>query len=103
MTYIDDIVNGVMSSIEYVQLTKNNHEIFNLGNSKPIKTIDLLTLIQNKFKINGYIKHIETTNEVKITYADITRASSILDYQPNTKIDKGMSSFFDWFKDYYEI
>ena len=103
MTYIDDIVNGVMSSIEYVQLTKNNHEIFNLGNSKPIKTIDLLTLIQNKFKINGYIKHIETTNEVKITSADITRASSILDYQPNTKIEEGMSSFFDWFKDYYEI
>ena len=103
MTYIDDIVSGVMSSIDYVQLTKNNHQIFNLGNSKPIKTVDLLTLIQNKFKNNGYIKHIETTNEVKITYADITRANLILGYQPKTKIDDGMSSFFDWFKGYYEI
>lgn len=103
MTYIDDIVNGVMSSIEYVQLTENNHEIFNLGNSKPIQTIDLLTLIQNKFKNNGYIKHIVMTNEVKITYADITRASLILNYQPKTSIEDGMSSFFDWFKSYYEI
>ena len=103
MTYIEDIVRGVMSSIDYVRSTTSNHEIFNLGNEKPIKTVDLLKLIQDKFNKNAYIKHIENSNEVKITCADITKAKIALGYQPTTEFHSGMSSFFNWFKSYYEI
>jgi len=103
MTYIQDIVSGVMSSIDYVTSTTNNHEIFNLGNGTPVKTIDLLKLIQNKFNKNGRIKHMKNSNEVKTTDADITKAKIILGYKPNIEVHDGMSSFFNWFKGYYEI
>ena len=45
-TYIDDIIKGIRSSID-----KNfQNEIFNLGNSKREKVIDLIKIIEQKIR-----------------------------------------------------
>jgi UDP-glucuronate 4-epimerase len=96
MTYIDDIIEGVKLAIKADNLI-NPHEVFNLGNTKPIKTSDLLSLIEDHYKKKALINHEETEDEVKITHADIYKANSMIGYLPKTNIYEGMDNFFSWF------
>ena len=96
MTYIDDIIKGIKLAIKADNLT-NPHEIFNLGNTKPIKTSDLLSLIENHYKKKALIDHEETEDEVEITHANIYKANSMIGYLPETNIHEGMDNFFSWF------
>ena len=95
MTYIDDIIEGIKLAIEANNLT-SPHEIFNLGNTKPIKTSDLLLLIEKHYKKKALINHEETEDEVEITHADIYKANSMIGYLPKTNIYEGMDHFFSW-------
>ncbi len=96
MTYIDDIIQGIKLAIKADNFTKS-HEIFNLGNTKPINTMDLLTLIESHYKRKAIIDFEESENEVEVTHADIHKASSIIGYLPKTNIYEGMDKFFTWF------
>ena len=103
MTYIDDIINGIISSIKRLDSRNISHEIFNLGNDYPVKTLDIIKRIENEFNIKAVIKNIKAANEIKITHANLTKAKKCLGYRPKTSLDKGLGSFFSWFKEYYEI
>ena len=96
MTYIDDIIQGIKLAIQAKDL-KNPHEIFNLGNTKPIKTMDLLSLIESHYKKRALIEFEDSENEVEITHADISKANSMIGYLPKTNIFEGMDSFFSWY------
>ena len=96
-TYIDDIVTGIKASIE-----KNfSYEIFNLGNSKKEKVLDLIKVIENKLdkKANIVLKPLKS-GDVKSTNADITKSSKMLGYNPKTNIDTGLGKFIKWYIDY---
>lgn len=96
-TYIDDIVTGIKSSIE-----KNfSYEIFNLGNSKKEKVLDLIEVIEDKLdkKANIILKPLKS-GDVKSTNADITKSSKMLGYNPKTNIDTGLGKFIEWYIDY---
>jgi UDP-glucuronate 4-epimerase len=96
-TYIDDIVIGIKASIE-----KNfSYEIFNLGNSKKEKVLDLIKVIENNLdkKANIVLKPIKS-GDVTSTNADITKSSKMLGYNPKTNIDTGLRKFIKWYLDY---
>ena len=50
MTYIDDIIDGIIGAIEYSSRNEVDFQIFNLGNEKPIQTTYLLSLIEKKIE-----------------------------------------------------
>ena len=100
MTFIDDVVCGILGAISYLDKSKNKHEIFNLGNSTPVKTKKLLQLIEERFNINCRIKHINTSKEAKITLADCSKSKILLGYHPKVPVELGMEAFFDWFVRY---
>ena len=96
-TYIDDIIFGIKASIE-----KNfSYEIFNLGNSKKEKVLDLIKVIENKLdkKAKIVLKPLKS-GDVKSTNADITKSSKMLGYNPKTNIDTGLGKFIKWYIDY---
>ncbi len=95
MTYIDDIIQGIKLVIKEDKLMKK-HEIFNLGNTKPIKTTDLLFLIESHYDKKAIIEYKDSENEVEITHADITKANSLIGYYPKINISEGMENFFSW-------
>lgn len=98
-TYIDDIVSGILASVDYVKENKNVYEIFNLGNSETISLKYFISLIEKlvgkKAKI---IKMPKQPGDVEKTYADISKAKKLLGYYPKTKIEEGMAKFIDWYK-----
>lgn len=73
-------------------------EIFNLGNSKTIKLIDLINCIEDKLKIRTKIEQLPNQpGDVLITCADISRAKKMLGYNPSTSIEEGIENFIKWY------
>tara|TARA_B100002019_G_scaffold62783_1_gene53843 strand:- start:21119 stop:22069 length:951 start_codon:yes stop_codon:yes gene_type:complete len=102
MTFIDDIVQGILGAIRYIfnPDSKNKNEIFNLGNDFPIKTSYLLHRIENIIGKTTRIRHFTTKNENIKTHADITKAKNLLGYDPKISFDEGIKRFIDWYKHY---
>ncbi len=99
-TFIDDIINGAISSIE-----KNfSCEIFNLGNNKSENLMDLIGLIEKSFNKKALVnfKPIQP-GDVLETYADIDYSKEKLNYEPKTSIDDGVPIFANWYKEYYNV
>jgi UDP-glucuronate 4-epimerase len=94
-TYIDDIVTGIKKCIDRVK----GYEIINLGNSSPVKLIDLIKLIEN---VSGKKADIAMEDmkpgDVFTTFADINKANEILGFKPQTPIKEGLEKFVAWYE-----
>ncbi|MFA6381645.1 MAG: NAD-dependent epimerase/dehydratase family protein [Candidatus Buchananbacteria bacterium] len=98
-TYIDDIVSGIIKAIDYCR----GYEIFNLGNNEPVELeyfIKAIEEVLGKKSVKNYLPL--QPGDVVATYADITKAKSLLTWQPETKIDQGIKNFIGWYKKYYK-
>jgi len=98
-TYIDDIVSGTIKAME----SDFSWEIFNLGS----KSVSLLSLIEEieknaKKKSEKVFMPIQK-GDVLRTSADISKAKNLLDWEPKTSIDVGVSNFVNWYRQYYSI
>ena len=100
MTYIDDIVSGIVSAISY-KFNKNNYDIFNLGNSTPVGLKEMISILEKKLNMRANINYEISDSEVKNTFADIKKAELSLNFKPKTNLDEGLDKFIDWFKEYY--
>ena len=101
-TYIDDIIDGIIQSIE----SDDRYMIYNFGNSKPIKLSNFISIIVETTGIDPVIEYQEIPKGDLIqTYADINRAQNNLKYDPKIGIHDGISKFVKWYismKDNYE-
>lgn len=100
-TYVDDICDGIISSLDYNEL---KFDIFNLGNNEKISLVDLINKISNitnkEVKINFLA---EQQGDVPYTFADISKAKYHLNYSPKTSIDEGLLNFYSWIRNIYNL
>jgi len=93
-TYIDDICLGVIASLE----NRFDYEIFNLGNSSPVKLGELVKVIEKVVGKKAIIKRMpERRGEVEMTFADISKAKKMLGYNPKTTLEEGIKKTYEWF------
>ena len=99
-TYIDDIVIGIKSAIN-----KNYKcEIFNLGNHKSEKLLDMISLIEKSIGTKGIINKLPMQpGDVKESFADISHSAKKLNFHPSTDIKDGIPVLISWYKKYYGI
>lgn len=96
-TYIDDIVGGIIKSIDYVLSNNNVYEIINLGNSSPTSLIEMINTIGKVLNIEPKIKQLPMQpGDVDRTFADITKAKNLLGYEPKTSFEEGIRKFVEW-------
>ncbi|HEX9962590.1 MAG TPA: NAD-dependent epimerase/dehydratase family protein, partial [Pyrinomonadaceae bacterium] len=99
-TYIDDIIQGIRAAIDY---EKSNHEIFNLGESQTIELSTLIALLEENLGRKAVIERQPMQpGDVPVTFADISKARELLNYNPQTKIENGIPKFTAWFKENYQ-
>jgi UDP-glucuronate 4-epimerase len=99
-TYIDDFVKGFISAID----TPLGYEIFNLGNSTPVSLNEFIKTIEKVVGKKAEIDlHPMQPGDVEITYADTSKAEKMLGYKPETKIEQGLTEFWNWYKSYNKI
>ena len=93
-TYIDDFVHGFINALD----RPLGYEIFNLGNSDPISLNEFISTVE---KVVGKKAEINQEpmqpGDVSLTYADISKAKEMLDYEPKTKFEDGLKKTWEWF------
>lgn len=94
-TFVSDIIDGIMKSLEMPNL---KGEIINLGNSHPVKLMDLInkieTLTDKKLNIN-YAPL--SRGDVSFTYANIDKAKKLLNWLPKYSLDEGLKELVNWY------
>lgn len=98
-TFIDDVIMGILLSINYI--VENNHiyELINIGNNTPLKLIDLVKEIEVTLSKKAITKHVEMQQgDVNITFADISKAKELIGYEPKTNFTNGLKKFVEWYK-----
>ncbi len=95
-TYIDDIIQGVRAAIDY---DATMYEIFNLGESETTELSRLIELLEQNLDLKAEIdRQPLQPGDVPITFADISKAKRLLNYDPQTKIADGIPKFVEWFR-----
>jgi UDP-glucuronate 4-epimerase len=95
-TYIDDIIQGVRSAIDYDQ---SNYEVFNLGESQTIELGELIEVLEENLGKKAVIEQKPMQpGDVPVTFADISKARKLLNYNPTTRIRDGIPKFVEWFR-----
>ena len=96
-TYIDDIIAGVRAAIDYDQ---SNYEVINLGESRTVELRELISLLEQALGQSARIDPQPLQpGDVPQTFADITRARRLLNYDPQTQIEDGIRKFVEWFRE----
>ncbi|MCA8939718.1 MAG: GDP-mannose 4,6-dehydratase, partial [Planctomycetes bacterium] len=93
--YIDDCVRGVMSAIDHCK----GYEVVNLGESRTVRLDELIALIGKTLGKEPTIDYQpEQPGDVPQTWADLTKAKALLDYDPGTMIEEGLEHFVAWYR-----
>ncbi len=116
-TYIDDIVEGIIACIGYTfsenitwdasepspEKSSAPYRIFNLGNSKPVKLLEYVKIIEKLLNKKAIVEYLPLQKgDVVSTESDISLAKKELGYNPKTNVEEGIQNFLQWYKDYYK-
>ncbi len=92
-TYVDDIVQGVVRALDRAA----GYRIYNLGESRTISLSELVAALERTFRRKAVLdRRPEQQGDVKITYADVSRAKRELGYDPRTPLEEGLARFAAW-------
>jgi UDP-glucuronate 4-epimerase len=94
-TYIDDIIDGVVATLDLAP----GFEILNLGGADTTSLSDLVRWIAEELGVEPRIEHLPPQpGDVPITYADVAKAERLLGYSPQVPIREGLSRFVAWYR-----
>ena len=97
-TYIDDIVQGVLASMD----RPVPYALYNLGNSRAVDLLYFIECIEKELGKKAEKKMLPMQpGDVVETYADISESERDLGFQPTTRIEEGIASFISWYKSFY--
>jgi len=116
-TYIDDVVEGVVRTIDSTAQPNENwdpkrpdpatskapYRIYNIGNQQPVDLMRFIELIEENFgkKCEKNLLPMQP-GDVPDTWADTTDLAADVGYQPSTPIEIGVKKFVDWYLEYYK-
>jgi UDP-glucuronate 4-epimerase len=95
-TYIDDLIEGILSVIHH----HKGFEVYNLGESQTTSLKELIKLIEGALGKKAIIEMLEPQpGDASVTYADVSKAKRMLKYQPKVKMEEGIRRFVEWYKE----
>ncbi len=99
-THIKDVVKGMLSAIRFISENNSIMEIINIGNGNPIRLNTLIKLLEKELQISAQVNYIDSKKaEMQYTGANISKARSILSYNPDIEFKRGVHEFIHWFKE----
>jgi UDP-glucuronate 4-epimerase len=115
-TYIDDIVEGIIRTLDNV--AQSNPEwsgenpdpgssrtpwrVYNIGNQKPVELMDYIETLEKYIGKTADKEFLPLQpGDVPDTYADVEALVADVGYKPNTSVDQGIEQFISWYKEYY--
>ena len=79
-------------SLKAIDYSDKDYDVFNLGESRTVELRELIELIEKSIGKEAVIEALpEQPGDVPVTYADISKAKSLLGYNPTTQIEDGIA------------
>ena len=117
-TYIDDIVEGVIRTLDNVASPNPDwsgnspdpgtslapFKIYNIGSNNPVELLRYIEIIENclgKKAIKNMLPM--QPGDVPATYADVEDLILDVDYKPTTRVEDGIAKFVEWYRSYYGV
>jgi len=100
-TYVDDIVAGILAALDYEPPSSAlvPFEVFNLGNSHPIKLVELVAALEQVTGQHAILdKQSIQPGDVPLTWANIDKAGRLLGYKPTVRLEAGLKAFVAWYR-----
>lgn len=114
-TYIDDIVNGIIRTLDNTATSNQDWSglkpdpgtskapwrVYNIGNQSPIELLDYIKTLENALgkKAEKNLLPLQP-GDVPDTYADVEQLVIDVNYRPETTIQTGINNFVNWYKLY---
>ncbi len=116
-TYIDDIVEGVVRTLDKVPERSDDwdaghpdpgssaapYRVYNIGNQQPVDLMRFIELIEENLgkKAEKNLLPLQP-GDVPDTWADTTDLADDVGYQPSTPIEVGVKNFVEWYLEFYK-
>ena len=93
-TFIADIASGVASAAE----RPLGYEIINLGRGEMVKLSDFVTYMEDMTGEKSDLKPApKVAADIDRSFADISKARKLLDYDPQVSVKEGIEQFYEWY------
>ncbi|TXK72837.1 GDP-mannose 4,6-dehydratase [Mesonia sp. K4-1] len=103
-TYIDDIIEGVVKTIQHDMPNSARYGIYNMGNSKPVALKNFIEAIEKTTQKKARKEMLPMQpGDVLTTWADTTKLQKDFNYQATTSVEKGIEKFVAWYTTYYKL
>jgi UDP-glucuronate 4-epimerase len=106
-TYIDDVVAGVLASLDRPPPDDGSqapHRRYNLGNHRSEELMRFIAVIERATNHKAQIALAPMEpGDVKESFADIDSARRDLGFEPRISIDDGIPRFVAWFRKYHRV
>ena len=100
-THVTDIVDGIIAAMKKEGL---GFEIFNLGCDNPVSLGVVVAALEKGLNKKAKIEYLPMqAGDVIRTYADITKARTILGFNPKISIEEGIADFTKWFLEHQSV
>ncbi len=97
-TFIDDIIEGIIKSLHYLETHEKVYEIINLGESEVITLNEMVATLEEHLERKAQKKFLPMQlGDVQKTSANITKARTLICYHPTICFQIGTKKFVEWF------
>ena len=117
-TYIDDIVEGVIRTLDNVATPNPEwsgkhpdaatslapYRLYNIGNNSPVELMRYIEVLENALgkKAEKNLLPLQP-GDVPDTYADVQALVDDVGYKPATSVEDGVARFVEWYRDFYKV
>jgi len=117
-TYIDDIVEGVIRTLDHVAepnpewnsnspdsaSSKAPWKVYNIGNHQQVELMHYIKVLEDCLGKKAEMNLLPLQpGDVPETFADVDALVRDVGYQPNTPVEEGIARFVDWYREYYNV
>ena len=116
-TYVDDIVEGVIRTLDTVPGTNAEwdamhpdpatsgvapYRIYNIGNEQPVELLRYIEVLEQCLDKKAVMELLPLqAGDVPDTEADVSELITNVGYRPVVSVEEGVTKFVEWYRDYY--
>lgn len=117
-TYIDDIVEGVIRTLDRPAPTDPNWDgdhpdpgtskapwrVYNIGNNAPVNLMDYISALEKALGKTAKIEMLPLQpGDVPDTFADVDDLVQQFGYKPSTSVEDGIARFVAWYRPHFQV
>jgi len=117
-TYIDDIVEGVIRTLDQVaepdlnwsgdepnpSTSKAPYRLYNIGSNNPVELLRYIEILEGCLGKTAEKNLLPLQpGDVPDTYADVNALVEDVGYKPATAVEDGIGNFVAWYREYYQV